>query len=939
MSQWARLGVWLLFVAIFVMFGASAFAATGTIAGNILDKTTGEPLPGANLMLEGTSYGSATDRGGSFRIANVPDGDYTLIVSYLGYEEYHETVEVRGRQTTTLKIELMSAFVTGEEVTFVGGQRTGQAAALNQQRTSPNIVNIVASDQIGSFPDPNVAESLQRIPGVGLQRDQGEGRYITIRGTDPSVNNVMINGQRVPSPEGDVRSVALDVIPADQLGAIEVNKTFTPDMDMDGIGGLVNLTTRSALDYDRPMGSLTFGGGYNVKGGGIGQGALSYGTQLGDDKNIGVMFGASYYITRRGSDNMEAGYDDVDVLAAGSDPDDEDVVAERYDIEDWTVRDYILTRERASVGANIDYQLNPKSRLFFNGLWNQYGDDENRRAFNVEYGNYYDDGTVDEVEVTRELKNRYEVQRIWTLGQGGEFLLANDQLELDYYAAYSYAEEEEPDRLDTEIALDDDFSARYNHSDANFPTMTVLDDININDVSGYELDKFTYEDNLTTDDELSFQTNLKYHLDFLDKPSFLKTGFKMRSKNKDREAYAKEYENSDDFEADLSMFVDDYDTGDIFDNEYDSFDVGLTPDPDQSDDYWEANQHSMDSEEDIEAILGESYEASETIYAGYLMASTNFSPQFTLLGGARVEMTDIEYTGNKLLWDADGDFVGARNATESNDYANVLPALHLIYRYNDRTNFRFAFSQSIARPDYYDLVPYTLRNREDEELELGNPELDPALSTNIDLMVAHYYRSLGVASVGFFYKTINDYIYYRTYERTLNSVDFEVVKPWNAGEAANLMGIELAWAQQLSFLPGFWNGFGVYFNYTWTDSELDLRSPEVGNRTIPVPGQAESVANFALSYEKYGFSGRLSLSYTGSHINEVGVDERSDEYWDNHMQLDFTASQRVWNSVSVYLDLNNITNEAQTRYVGDDSHPIERELYSFWGHMGVKYEF
>lgn len=937
MQRFASRMLFFMIMAGLILAPAASFAANGSAVGRVSDKNSGDPLPGANIVLEGTQFGDATGRGGSFHLKAVPEGTYTLHVSYLGFEEYTESITITTGKPLRLDIELTSSFLEGDEVVFVGGQRSGQARALNQQRTAENIMNVVASDQIGSFPDPNVAEALQRIPAIAIQRDQGEGRYVTIRGTEPNLSNVMINNQRIPSPEGDVRQVALDVIPADALSSIEVSKTLSADMDGDAVGGSINLVTRSPLNQERAIGSVTLGGGYNaLTSGPIAQSAFAYGTRLGAKRNIGLMLTGSYYRTARGSDNIEMEYDNFDF---------EDGV-ERESIKEIQLRDYMVTRERTSLGATIDYAWNNNNRHSFNVLWNEFGDQEYRRrtVFVLDEGSYDSrTGSVDQIsgaEIEKELKDRYEVQRIYSVGGQGEHKLMDGKLELDYNAAYSYAEESEPEANYFTWKMED-VNFALNSSDPDVPRFSPSNGSSfgqVNNAANYAFDEASREDNLTTDDEIAGGANLLYHLALMGNPTDIKAGVKVRSKSKDRKNKVIEY--GDDRDDDDPSYVpwtmdevsENFDAGDYLNGDYDGYDVGLNTDPDKGDDFFSRHSGDLEAEEDIETNLGESYNATETVTAAYLMATHRYGPQFLFVGGVRMEMTNIDYNGNEV--DLDNETITRRNAT--NDYTNILPSFSVRYAFDDRTNFRAAYSNSIARPSYFDLVPYRIFSDDDEEVSVGNPNLEAAYATNIDLLGERYFQSIGLLSAGVFFKSIDHYMYENVRE---NAAGYEITQVVNATETGTLTGFEFAWNQQLSFLPGHLDGLGLYTNYTYTTSSIDFRLPDGTVRNSVLPGQSENMLNFAVGYEKFGFSGRLSLTYNGKQILSVGEDEASDEWIDNHMQLDFTASQRVWNNLRVYADVMNLTGEPYVVYIGDEDHPIQREFYSTWMHVGLKYEF
>ena len=234
----------------------------GIVTGRVIDGKTGDPLPGANVVIEQTRMGIATGVAGTFRIAGVPAGNHILVFSYLGYRSEHLDITVENGKTSSTGAVALEVISVELEPMIVEGARYGQARALNLQKTANNIKNVVSADQTGRFPDPNVAEAIQRVPGISITRDQGEGRYVLIRGTSPRLTSVTIDGEAIPAPEGEVRYAALDVIPADQVATIDVNKTLTSDMDADGIGGAVNLASKEAVDQTTIL-KATLATGYN----------------------------------------------------------------------------------------------------------------------------------------------------------------------------------------------------------------------------------------------------------------------------------------------------------------------------------------------------------------------------------------------------------------------------------------------------------------------------------------------------------------------------------------------------------------------------------------------------------------------------------------------------------------------------------------------------
>jgi hypothetical protein len=254
------------------------FAYAGDVKGKVTGSSSGDFLPGANVMLDGTNYGTSSDRFGNYEIGGVPEGDYTLKVTYVGYADFSDSVTV-GSDDVMVNVSLDVDYVSMEGVN-VTGLSQGQAKALSQQKSAGNIKNVVSRDQMEKFPDQNVADVLQRLPGVALESDHGEGRYVQIRGAEASLNTTTINGVKVPSPE-DVRKISLDIIPSYSLGSVEVTKAITPDMDADAIGGHVNLITKNAFDYDGQFMEAKIAGGHRPLYGKSGSmGAFTYGTPI-----------------------------------------------------------------------------------------------------------------------------------------------------------------------------------------------------------------------------------------------------------------------------------------------------------------------------------------------------------------------------------------------------------------------------------------------------------------------------------------------------------------------------------------------------------------------------------------------------------------------------------------------------------------------------------
>jgi TonB-dependent receptor len=392
-EPWHRIQLLLAAFAITAAFApalrAQSPAAGGIVDGRVTDGATGEALPGARLTIPGSAIETSTDRQGLFRLAGVPAGQQTILVSYLGRPD--ETVEVDVLAGSTRRLDVNMGTNRFEESVTVQADliRDAQARALNQQKTAANITNVVSADQIGSFPDANAAETVQRIPGISITKDQGEGRYVNIRGTDPRLNSMMINGERIPAPDPLLRQVALDVVPSEFLQAIEVSKALTPDMDADSIGGSVNLVMKAAPEKFRVLGAI--GGGYNQMLSSYGQDdfTLTAGRRFraGRWGVIGSVTGSEIH---RGNQDMEVVYTNT------------------LGLNELNPRYYQVNRRRTGATGAVDFKPSDNTSYTVRAVFNRFIDDhENRQRVRWLVGNS---------RIDRELRDRTHIERIGSVG-------------------------------------------------------------------------------------------------------------------------------------------------------------------------------------------------------------------------------------------------------------------------------------------------------------------------------------------------------------------------------------------------------------------------------------------------------------------------------------------------------------------------------------------
>ena len=946
----------------------SQFILAGVVTGRVSDTGSGDFLPGANVFLEGTNYGASSDRAGNYSITGVPEGSYTLRVTYVGYSDYSNSVTV-GSDPVNENVQLNVSYVAMDAVN-VSGLAQGQAKALSLQRSAGNIKNIVSSEMIERFPDQNVADAIQRLPGVALETDHGEGRYVQIRGAEAQLNTTTLNGIRIPSPEDTERIVSLDVIPSFLLGSIELSKAITPDMDGDAIGGSVNLITKNGFDYDgRTINLKVAGGQRTMRGKNTGMAALNYADQLMNNR-LGLIISGSYENNDMHTDNIEMEWDDkyeyvTDVVDS---EEDETYVVEESDgiiLTDLQLRNYNLSRERMGITGNLDYKLNANSKLYVRTMWNRYTDFEERDRLRFRFdksvdeeepGSGYDpaDGlAVSLARIERDLKSRTSISYINSYTFGGQHQFG--KIGVDYSYTISHAEELRTPSTNITFEVKD-VNWDYEYSDEHYPTMSNFTDddggeFDPDDASNYELDEIELlgkyfpnakdpDGNLATDDDQIMTFNVSMDLSVGPLSGKVKAGVKLSSKEKVSDRTGNElwgWDGENDFF--MTDFNKDIDGNDFMDGNY-THTLGI--DVDKIHNYMVANIDSFEILPVYEDVFFETWNAKEDLTAFYGMADMRMG-NINIIAGARMENASTEYTSwngdIEEIEDAEGTYEESlallTAVTKTADHSVALPMIHVKYGINDNMFARLAYTETMARPNYGSLVPYVLA--EDEEAEAGNPELVPAHSKNIDFMFEYYVGPLGIVSFGYFTKDIADYFYVGVFENLeVQGKEYEEVKMPTNGEGATLSGWEINVQQQLSFLPGPLSGLGVYANYTSTTSEADYGTDR---EKTTLPGQAGNTGNFSLSYETKKLSARLSYALSDKYIVEVGGDADEDVYYEPANRIDISLSYDPMANLTILADLMNVNNAPLGYFQGSESTPIQRELYGPSFRMGLQYDF
>ena len=934
----------------------SGQTATGSIAGTVQDPT-GSIFVSAKVVIQPSGRQVATDDHGSFRISDLPAGTYTLTASYVGLVPYTTSVKVQQGQTASVTATLKVASRT-DTVMVTAGRLQGDAEAVNVERMSAEIVQVAPAAVITSLPNTNVADAIGRLPSVSLERDEGEGKYVQIRGTEPRLNNLTINGVNVPSVEVSVRNVKMDSIPANGIDRIEVYKTIAADQDADGIGGTVNLVTPTA--QDKPTYALNATTGYNPLQNGFFRGGFdgTFGHRWGADKKFGFLLGGSWDRTNRGIDDLEPSQT-FGTLSNGQN------VA--Y-INGEDMRSYQYYRTRYGFDIGVDDKITPTTTVYGKGLFADFHDYGEVAVYTPNAGSLTGaSGSQVQFDNTGNWAYRHYIRRpdqqVFSFLTGVRHDLKSNVIIYDFAVSRGH-------NIGGQAFPTTNFSGGPNPSGKNdLSAVTFVEDKSnpyrpilkaTDKTNGFDPGSYTVSSSDThvyhaTQLNVQGAASLAHDYTVSGRPSTFSMGVKVRN------SYSTQFQH--DYSANLTGSFTLADVLGTYTNPtyYDkSFAIdGKAYGPTSS--YSRIQQavvaNSAGFTLDPIAAAQAFFNANERITAGYLQ-DVIFFGHFRLQGGVRFDSGATHFLANKITYDSQGNPTISPIRQDAS-YFNVLPSVALQYQLQKDTNLRVVYGQALARPNIGDLVPATTIDPNQTPyptVSTGNPNLVPTKANNYDILAEHFFKHLGIVQAGWFYKQLSDPIYPtatlipnyngtgKTYQET-QSIN---------GPNGHIQGFEAEWQQRFSFLPGILSGFGVNANYSHTTSQVTFPAGFDGGRTDKpsLDRNSPNDYNFNLTYDKRRFSGRFAISHNDASIATYqwnsGTGPASDpilglrgptgdNYFYPHTQFDMQGSYRLYKGLQVVASGLNLSNEVFGFYNGSKIYPVQREYYKPTASFGFRW--
>lgn len=826
-----------------------------------------------------------------------------------------------------------------EEMLITGTPiKDSQAESILRQREASNVVNIIAADDIGRFPDNTAAAALARLPAVAVQRDQGQERYIQVRGAPARWTSVAFDGVNVLGAEE--RIFRFDSVPAAIMDSVEISKTLTADMPAEAVAGRVNIKTYSPLsrdgwnlDLDAGMGRLELGDGDQERF----AGRLSWGGET-----IGAVIALSSVSAEQTTDNNEMKY------AANG-------VPTLFDF-----RLYQLTRETNSAMVKLEFAPSDEHQFILSSLYTEFLDHELRNMYQlradrarsathaettgelvgVPVRSYLQDGNYETSTFTNTLGGDHQLQT-WKLN----WRLNYTETESDVSLPIVLQDQTNPLEM---------HSFSYDRSNPNMPRVQLYTTIS-DGAGGYIRGEAVSRINQT-----GFGANnlLNYLINMTTESVTAKADAEREWQMGSADAkfsFGVQLDQRDASSPGSSSAL--VPVGQLAQ----ANGLTLTPNNYITDKLWKTDFErgfeatyvdNVGFRRQLDGVMKEliragkvdpksffpaetSYNINEDVLSGYAMNSWQWREQELVLG-LRVEQTDLDSQGFFK------DNNSTTNIERNNSETQVFPSIHWNMDLNEEMKIRLAAVTGTSRPNFTDLRAGASANDTNQLVGGGNPNLKPEMAQGFDGSWEWYFTDAALASIGIFYRQVDDVLYDATTkvgDDRFNSdgidrsnYDYATVLNGDDGE---ISGIEFAYMHQWEFLPDALQGFGMQANLALLDSEFT--TPD--GRTSAFTGTSDKVVNASIFYENYGWSVQLNWQWRDTWLDDISPDATTDFYWKDTERLDLSVRYQLNKTIGFYLDANNLSDEIGVRYQGSEALPVEVEGFGRRYMLGVRASF
>jgi TonB-dependent receptor len=918
---------------IFTFLGsAKSQSGSGTLTGSITD-SQGTALQGVKITLNPGGAAAATDATGQFTFIGVAARQYTVKATYTGFAPYLQPVTVVAGKS--IRVDAMLKIASNkQDVQVYADRQGGELEAINRTFHADNIINVLPADVITSLPNANVADAVGRLPSVTLERDEGEGKYVQIRGTEPRLTNTTIDGVNIASAE-TVRQVKLDIIPADLVESVQINKTLQANMPGDGIGGSVDLRTKSATDT--PTISLEGGGGYtNIIGGRpVYQLDGTLGKRFLADKKLGAIFSGSYDWNGRGINDVEP----APVSLGGYDE-----------------RDYQYYRERLGFAGTLDYKFSDTSNVYLKGLYSLFHNYGNRWDYNLAT-TFTPTGQPDGTGTTSfGAEIRRPIQDIGSLQLDGRHGITRSLLSWDVessvgrtrdkgYSDASFAPGPASNLQAIQFGLD--------NSNPLTPKLTTPAGVNIFDPAQYVYTGQRINNYYNPEVDLGFGASLASSYTAGTHAGTFEFGGRFRNVHKFANQDTRYYvptAGAGDPSLSMTRFLNDFTDPDYYGKKY-VFGPAV--------DYNNVKAFTAVVEDTSKAQLGNNFNFIEKVSAGYVMNSIDLK-KFRVVTGLRFENTSENDAGNTAA-------NTNKTSTTKGSYLDVLPSASVRYTLTPTSGVRLVYGRGLSRPDFSDLVSFASISPGGVRTlsSIGNPDLKAEHADNLDLLYEKSLNPAGLLQAGVYYKHLSDPIIPVTTmipDPSNPGHTITQTQPQNAG-SAYVYGFEIAFQQHFNYLPGLLSGLGLSANYGYSASQVKfpaLNTDGTGNGfgrsdKPDLLRQAPHTWNISPTYDRRGLSVRLGLSYNAANIFSYNYNNSNagpivysgghpdgtgntatgggikgpngDLYLYSHLQTDLQGSYNLGRGFTAVAYGLNLNNEVFGFYQGSTQYPLQREFY------------